>query len=88
MASSGENCQVPLSEEAQEAKEVMQRELLRSMASKMMATALEDERQRRIKEMQDQGSENEDAVKKNAYENLIVVQEDLVRTFNLMKVGS
>lgn len=81
-----ETDQVPLSNEAQEAKEMMQRELLRNMANKMMAAALEEERERRIKEMQDQGKADEDSVKKNAYEQLMVVQEDLIRTLNLMKV--
>lgn len=88
MAAPAEKSEVPLSEQAQEAKEVMQRELLRSMARKMMAAAVEDERERRIKEMQSQGSpDEEDVVKRNAYEQLMVVQEDLVRTLNLMKVS-
>ena len=85
------NGDVPLSSEAQEAKELMQQQLLRSMASKMMAAAIEEERQRRIKEQEDlkkQGlGESEDAVRKNAYEHLMTVQEDLIRTLNLMKVS-
>ena len=78
---------VPLSEQAQEHKEMMQQELMRSMASKLMAAALEEERQRRIKEMEGQGKEDEDAVRKKAYGQLVVVQEDLIRTLNLMKVS-
>ena len=80
-----QNGEVPLSSEAQEAKELMQRELLRNMASKMMAAAIEEERQRRIEELKQQG-EGEDAVRSNAYEQLMTVQEDLIRTLNLMKV--
>ncbi len=80
--------EVPLSESAQDAKEVMQQELLRNMAKKMMAAAIEDERQRRIKELDDlQKTDLEDSIKKNAYEQLMVVQEDLVRSMNLMKVS-
>ena len=84
MAATTENNEVPLSPQAQEAKESMHQELMRSMANKMMKTAIEEERQRRIKAMQE---EDEDSVKKNAYEQLMVVQEDLVRTLNLMKVS-
>lgn len=90
MAATGENGeipQVPLSEQAQEHKEMMQQELMRSMASKLMAAALEEERERRIAEMQDQGGESDDAVRKKAYGQLVVVQEDLIRTLNLMKVS-
>ena len=84
-----QNGDVPLSGEAQEAKELMQRELLRSMASKMMAAAIEEERQRRIQEQEDlkKQSESEDAVRRNAYEQLMTVQEDLIRSLNLMKVS-
>lgn len=79
--------EVPLSPAAQDAKEVMQQELLRNMAKKMMATAVEEERQRRIKALEElQSPEQEDAIRKNAYEKLMVVQEDLVRSMNLMKV--
>ena len=52
---------VPLSPEAQDAKESMQRQLLRTMASKMYAAAQEEERARRIKEME---SADDDQVKK------------------------
>lgn len=78
---------VPLSEQAQEHKEMMQQELMRSMANKLMAAALEEERQRRIKEMEGQGAEDEDSVRRKAYGQLVVVQEDLIRTLNLMKVS-
>ncbi len=81
-----QNGEMPLSESAQDAKEVMQREFLRTMANKMMATALEDERARKIKDLQSLGAEGEDAVRKNAYNQLIMVQEDLIKTLNLMKV--
>lgn len=75
--------EVPLSTEAQEAKELMQRELLRKMANKMMSEAIEEERQWRIKA---QETQSEDAVKRKALDQIVVVQEDLVRTLNLMKV--
>jgi len=79
--------QVPLSPEAQEAKELMQQELLRNIAKTVMATAVEEERQRRIKESQQlQSADQEDNIRKNAYEQLMVVQEDLIRNMNLMKV--
>ena len=81
--SSTEN-EVPLSSEAQEAKELMQRELLRKMANKMMVTAIEEERQLRIKA---QETETDDVVKQKALDQIVIVQEDLVRTLNLMKVS-
>ena len=74
---------VPLSNEAQDAKEMMQQELMRKMAKEMMSAAIEDERKRRIE--QDQPG-HEDVLRNQAYDRLIVVQEDLVRTINLMKV--
>lgn len=75
--------EVPLSSAAQEAKERVHQELMRSMANKMMAEAIEEERQRRIKE-----NEAEDGgERQKAYSQLIVVQEDLVRTINLMRVS-
>ncbi len=84
-----QNGDVPLSSEAQEAKEMMQRELLRSMANKMMATAIEEERQRRIQDQESlQKQESEDMVRRNAYEQLMSVQEDLIRSLNLMKVSN
>lgn len=75
--------EVPLSSEAQEAKELMQQQLLRKMANKMMAEAIEEERQRRIKQEEEA---NEDAVRRKAFDQLITVQEDLIHTLNLMKV--
>lgn len=76
--------EVPLSTEAQEAKEMVHQQLMRKMANKMMAEAIEEERQRRIKE-----SETEEAAERQkAYNQLILVQEDLVRTINLMRVKS
>lgn len=75
--------EVPLSNEAQEAKEMVHQQLMRKMANKMMAEAIEEERQRRIKE-----SETEEAAERQkAYNQLILVQEDLVRTINLMRVS-
>ena len=81
---SGEgSTEVPLSNEAQEAKEMVQQQLLRKMATKMMSEAIEEERQRRIKESTgEEGGERE-----KVYNQLILVQEDLVRTINLMRVG-
>ena len=75
--------EVPLSSDAQEAKELMQQQLLRKMANKMMSEAIEDERQRRIK-LQEQA--NEDTVRSKAFDQLITVQEDLIHTLNLIKV--
>lgn len=53
------------------------------MANKMMAEAIEEERQRRIKQEEEA---NEDAVRRKAFDQLITVQEDLIHTLNLMKV--
>ena len=75
--------EVPLSPDAQEAKELMHQQLMRKMANKMMAEAIEEERQRRIKSEQE---EEEDAVRRKAVDQLVVVQEDLVRCLNLMRV--
>lgn len=75
--------EVPLSSEAQEAKEMVHQQLMRKMATKMMAEAIEEERQRRIKESEME----EGAERQKAYNQLIVVQEDLVRTINLMRVS-
>ena len=79
---------VPLSSEAQEAKELMQRELLRNMAKTMVSTAVEEERQRRVQELKQlqTDEDQDDSIRKNAYEQLMVVQEDLIRNMNLMKV--
>lgn len=76
------SAEVPLSSGAQEAKEMVHQQLMRKMANKMMAEAVEEERQRRIKESL--GEEGGDRQK--AYNQLILVQEDLVRTINLMRV--
>ncbi len=59
----------------------VQEQLMREMAIKVLAAAEEEERARRISE-ETQGSTQKNAV----YDKLIVVQEDLVRTINLMKV--
>ena len=74
---------VPLSSEAQDAKEMVQQQLLRKMAAKVMEAAIEEERQRRIKEGTAEGGERE-----KVYNQLILVQEDLLRTMNLMRVWS
>jgi hypothetical protein len=80
---SGEgSAEVPLSSEAQEAKEMVQQQLLRKMAAKVMEAAIEEERQRRIKE----GTTAEGGEREKVYNQLIVVQEDLLRTMNLMRV--
>ena len=73
---------VPLSSEAQDAKEMVHQQLMRKMANKMMSEAIEEERQRRMKESE----AGEGAERQKAYNQLIVVQEDLVRTINLMRV--
>ena len=78
-----ESSEVPLSSNAQEAKEMMHQQLMRKMANKMMVAAIEEERQRRI---QSEREGEEDAVRRKAFDQLVVVQEDLVRCLNLMKV--
>lgn len=75
--------EVPLSPDAQEAKELMHQQLMRKMANKMMAEAIEEERQRRIKSEQ---KDEDDVVRRKAVDQLVVVQEDLVRCLNLMRV--
>lgn len=80
---SGEgSADVPLSSEAQDAKEMVQQQLLRKMAAKGMEAAIEEERQRRIKE----GTGEEAGERQKAYNQLILVQEDLLRTMNSMRV--
>jgi len=75
----------PLTPEAQTAKEEMQEQLMRSMAVKVVDNAAEEERQRRIKEKL---SVEEQELRSKAYDKLILVQEDLVRYVNQMKVSS
>ena len=77
--------EVPLSTEAQTAKEEMQEQLMRRMAAKVVDTAAEEERQRRVKEKL---SVEEKELRSRAYDKLILVQEDLVRYVNQMKVSS
>ena len=77
---------VPLSSEAQEAKEAMQQQLVRKMALKMLAEAEEKERERRVKEAGQPAAE--DAIRQRALDQIITVQEDLVRALNRMKVSS
>ena len=76
---------VPLSSEAQDAKEAMQQQLVRKMALKMLAEAEERERERRIREADEPATE--DAVRQRALEQIVTVQEDLVRALNRMKVS-
>lgn len=83
MSSEGSS-EVPLSSEAQEAKEMVQQQLLRKMAAKVMDAAIEEERERRIKEGAVQGEQGGEREK--VYNQLILVQEDLLRTMNLMRV--
>ena len=83
MSSEG-SVEVPLSSEAQEAKEMVQQQLLRKMAAKVMDAAIEEERERRIKEGTGQGEDGGEREK--VYNQLILVQEDLLRTMNLMRV--
>lgn len=75
----------PLTPEAQVAKEEMQEQLMRRMAAKVVDNAAEEERQRRVKE---ELSVEEQELRSKAYDKLIVVQEDLVRYVNQMKVSS
>ena len=84
---SGEgSAEVPLSSEAQDAKEMVHQQLLRKMAAKVMDAAIEEERERRIKEGTDAGEEGGEREK--VYNQLILVQEDLLRTINSMRVCS
>ena len=71
--------------EAQTAKEEMQEQLMRRMAAKVVDNAAEEERQRRVKEKL---SVEEKELRSKAYDKLIMVQEDLVRYVNQMKVSS
>ena len=75
---------VPLSDAAQDAKEAMQQQLVRKMALKMLAEAEEQERERRVQEAGRPPAE--DAVRQRALDQIITVQEDLVRALNRMKV--
>ena len=77
---------VPLSTEAQDAKEAMQQQLVRKMALKMLAEAEEEERARRVQEAAQQPREG-DTVRQRALDQIITVQEDLVRALNRMKVS-
>ena len=71
--------------EAQVAEEEMQEQQLRKMAAKIVDNAAEEERQRRVKEKL---SVEEQELRNKAYDKLILVQEDLVRYVNQMKVSS
>jgi hypothetical protein len=75
---------VPLSDAAQDAKEAMQQQLVRKMALKMLAEAEEQERERRVQEAGRPATA--DAVRQRALDQIITVQEDLVRALNVMKV--
>ena len=77
--------EVPLSPEAQTAKEEMQEQLMRRIAAKVVDNAADEERQRRVKEKL---SIEEKELRSKAYDKLILVQEDLVRYVNQMKVSS
>lgn len=77
---------VPLSNEAQDAKEAMQQQLVRKMALKMLAVVEEQERARRVEEAAAPSMED-DAVRQRALDQIITVQEDLVRALNRMKVS-
>ena len=84
MSEAQQESDVPLSDAAQEAKEQMQQQLVRKMALKMLAEAEEQERQRRIDEAEKAPSD--DAVRKRALDQIITVQEDLVRALARIKV--
>lgn len=74
-----------LTPEAKTAKEEMEEQLMRKMAAKVVDNAAEEERQRRVKEKL---SVEEQELRSKAYDKLILVQEDLVRYVNQMKVSS
>ena len=80
-----EKVDLSVSGEAQDAKEDMQQQLIRRLAAKVVDNAAEDERQRRIKEKL---SVEDQELRTKAYDKLIVVQEDLVRYVNQLKVRS
>lgn len=84
MANSKE--EVPLSSEAQDAKEAMQQQLVRKMALKMLEEAEETERERRVTEARQ--PLGDDAVRQRALDQIITVQEDLVRALNRLKVSA
>lgn len=73
-----------LTSEAQVAKDEMQEQLMRKMAAQVVDKAAEEERQRRVKEKL---SVEEQELRSKAYDKLILVQEDLVRYVNQMKVS-
>ena len=79
-----ESSEVPLSANAQEVKEMMHQQLMRKMANKITAAAIEEERQRRI---QSEKEGEDDAVRRKAFDQLVVVQENLVRCLNIRKVS-
>lgn len=87
MSSEG-STEVPLSSDAQDAKEMVQQQLLRKMAAKVMEAAIEEERQRRIKEGTAAAGGEEGGEREKVYNQLVLVQEDLLRTMNLMRVCS
>lgn len=80
-----EKSKSPLTPEAQVTEEEMQEQQLRKMAAKIVDNAAEEERQRRVKEKL---SVEEQELRNKAYDKLILVQEDLVRYVNQMKVSS
>ena len=80
-----EKSKSPRTPEAQVAEEEMQEQQLRKMAAKIVDNAAEEERQRRVKEKL---SVEEQELRNKAYDKLILVQEDLVRYVNQMKVSS
>ena len=72
-----------ISKEA-DAKELMQEQLVRKMAVKMIAELEEEERKRRIQEAKEPNTT--DTVRQRTLDQIITVQEDLVRALNRMKV--
>lgn len=72
----------PSNSAAQEKTELEPEQLLRSMAQKMVAAAEEEERERRIRE-----EISDTHLKDDVYNQLTVVQEDLVRSINLLRVS-
>ena len=76
----------PLSAQ-EEADLLAQEQLTRRMAVAMVQRLEEEERARRITE-EAEAAAHPDSLRQRTFENILVVQEDLVRCLNRMKVGA
>lgn len=65
---------------------LVQEQLARKMAVKILERLEEAERQRRITEQKDE-AEHPDELRQKTYDKMATVQEDLVRCLGRMKVG-